>query len=231
MSNKYTISELIIESIKVHGDLYDYRLITKYVNNKTKLPIICSEHGLFYQSLNSHLKGRGCPMCGKISMSISQALTTDDFIYKAVKKHGYKYDYSRVTYINNRTKLEIICKRCNQPFLQTGNDHLDGCGCPNCQVGGFNINKRAILYYLSILGGTAYKVGITNRTVEERFTSNELSKIKIINLIQYQYGRDAYLTEQHILKEFSYAKWTGDNLLDSGNNELFNYDILGLDND
>ena len=32
--------------------------------------------------------------------------------------------------------------------------------------------------------------------------------------------------EQKILKEFAYAKYTGDDLLSSGNTELFNQDVL-----
>ena len=35
--------------------------------------------------------------------------TKDDFIRAALKVHGYKYDYSKVEYINNKTKVCIIC--------------------------------------------------------------------------------------------------------------------------
>lgn len=32
-----------------------------------------------------------------------------EFIEKAKKVHGNKYDYSKVDYVNNRTKVCIIC--------------------------------------------------------------------------------------------------------------------------
>ena len=53
-----------------------------------------------------------------------------------------------------------------------------------------------------------------------------MAKIKVIYTFQYQHRLDAYNEEQRILEEFIYAKYTGDNLLESGNTELFNYDVL-----
>lgn len=93
----------------------------------------------------------------------------------------------------------------------------------------FNSNRPTILYYLSINNGQAYKIGITYRTVEQRFNNTDLSKIKVIQLVEYSNGKDAYSAEQLILKEFSFAKWDGDDLLVSGNTELFKYDVLNLD--
>ena len=94
---------------------------------------------------------------------------------------------------------------------------------------GFNPNKPAILYYLSINNGQAYKIGITNHSVEVRYSSKDLAKIKVINVIEYSNGKDAYKSEQLILKEYSYAKYEGDPLLESGNTELFTHDVLLLD--
>ena len=35
-------------------------------------------------------------------------MTTEDFIHKAQAVHGDKYDYSKVEYVNNRTKVTIV---------------------------------------------------------------------------------------------------------------------------
>lgn len=60
--------------------------------------------------------------------------TTEDFIRAARKKHGDRYDYSRVVYHNNRTNVEIICVT-HGPFPQTPTKHLDaGQGCPKCNL-------------------------------------------------------------------------------------------------
>jgi len=58
-------------------------------------------------------------------------LTTSEYIEKAKKAHGDKYDYSNVTYISSQTKIEIVCA-VHGPFFQTPNSHLTGCECPIC---------------------------------------------------------------------------------------------------
>lgn len=58
--------------------------------------------------------------------------TTEEFIADAIKIHKDKYGYENVVYKNNKTKVEIYCNTCKKYFMQTPNDHLDGCGCPTC---------------------------------------------------------------------------------------------------
>lgn len=115
---------------EVHGDKYDYRnvIYTKMIN---KVEIICHEHGSFYQTPHSHLKGQGCPECARINGTKKRTNTTDNFINKSKEIHGEKYDYSKVNYVNNRTKVCIICPEHDE-FWQIPNDHLNGKGCPEC---------------------------------------------------------------------------------------------------
>jgi len=49
--------------------------------------------------------------------------TTQEFIEQAKKVHKNLYDYSKVRYINNQTKVVIICKIHGQ-FLQAPSHHL-----------------------------------------------------------------------------------------------------------
>ena len=46
----------------IHGNKYIYDKV-EYIDNKTKVCIICPEHGEFWQTPGDHLKGRGCPKC------------------------------------------------------------------------------------------------------------------------------------------------------------------------
>lgn len=62
---------------------------------------------------------------------MSKRLTTGEFIEKARKVHGDKYDYSNVEYVNSNTKVRIICTQHGE-FLQKPNDHLSGKGCKWC---------------------------------------------------------------------------------------------------
>ena len=58
--------------------------------------------------------------------------TKEEFIMKARKFHGNKFDYSFVKYINSKTKVKIVCYK-HGVFEQRPNDHLTGYGCKKCQ--------------------------------------------------------------------------------------------------
>lgn len=62
---------------------------------------------------------------------MSRRKTTEEFIQDAIKVHGEKFDYSKVDYKNNYTKVCIICPKHGE-FFQKPNDHLCGKGCPKC---------------------------------------------------------------------------------------------------
>ena len=124
---KLTTEQFIEKARQVHGDKYDYSKV-EYINAYTKVCIICPEHGEFWQTPNNHTNGKcGCPFCAS-----NVKLTTEEFIEKARKVHGDKYDYSKVEYINSHTKVCIICPEHGE-FWQTPSIHTDGiCGCPFC---------------------------------------------------------------------------------------------------
>jgi hypothetical protein len=61
--SKLTTEEFIERAKIVHGDRYDYTEV-KYINTKTKVIIICSEHNKFEQIPETHLLGQGCRKLG-----------------------------------------------------------------------------------------------------------------------------------------------------------------------
>ena len=61
-NKKLTTESFIKKAHLVHGDRYDYSKVN-YVGAKTKVVIICKEHGEFLQTPNNHLRGKGCPQC------------------------------------------------------------------------------------------------------------------------------------------------------------------------
>lgn len=116
---------------KIHNNKYDYSKVD-YVNCKIKVCIVCPEHGEFWQTPDNHLQGRGCPVCRYISSGRNNSLTQEEFIKRAKEIHGDRYDYSKVNYINNRTKVCIICSEHGE-FWQEPTTHLDNkAGCPKC---------------------------------------------------------------------------------------------------
>jgi hypothetical protein len=124
-----TIDKFIEDSKIVHGDKYDYSL-SVYVNWKTELKIICPKHGVFEQRPAHHVSlKQGCPKC-KIEQ---QTLTKEEFIIKSKLIHGDKYNYSLVDYINNSSKVIILCPKHGE-FKQTPINHLKGNGCEKCKT-------------------------------------------------------------------------------------------------
>ena len=128
-----TKDKFIEKANKIHNNRYNYSEVQYGKNNKEKVCIICPEHGKFWQTPHDHLSGYGCPKCGREKANKNESSNTNEFIEKAKQIHGNKYDYSKVNYINGRTKVIIICKKHNE-FLQTPETHLYGSGCPKCQL-------------------------------------------------------------------------------------------------
>lgn len=131
-----SLNNFIEKAKKVHSNKYDYSKITEYTYTK-KVCIICPEHGEFWQTPKNHLTGRGCPICRYASVSKKLSLTTEIFIEKAKKLYGNIFDYSKVEYKNNYTKVCIICPEHGE-FWTTPNNFLNGHTCPKC-----NIKERA----------------------------------------------------------------------------------------
>ena len=126
MSKKKSNDEFIREVQLIHHNRYDYSKV-KYINNKTKVCIICPDHGEFWQIPSDHLNGKGCPQCaGNVRYN------KDTFVEKAKIIHNDRYDYSKVQYVNAHTKVCIICPEHGE-FWQTPNNHLNGNGCPLCK--------------------------------------------------------------------------------------------------
>lgn len=105
---KITTDEFIAKAKLIHGDKYDYSKVN-YNGSLTKVCIICPKHGEFWQTPNAHTQGQGCSKCGLQNSRERQASRKEEFITKARKKHGDKYDYSKVDYVNALTKVCIIC--------------------------------------------------------------------------------------------------------------------------
>lgn len=62
---------------------------------------------------------------------MSKKLTLEEWIYRVNNIHEYKYDYSKVVYVNNSTKVCIICP-IHGYFEINARKHLYGYGCPKC---------------------------------------------------------------------------------------------------
>jgi very-short-patch-repair endonuclease len=125
--------ESFIERAKVfHGDKYDYSR-SIIVTMTTLTEIYCNIHKTYFSQLPKvHLRGCGCPHCGKITRGKNRRMNTEQFIEKAREIHRDRYDYSDTKYILSRSNVTIICRK-HGPFSQKPNDHLGKkAGCRKC---------------------------------------------------------------------------------------------------
>ena len=227
LSKQFTcsIEEFIQKAKLIHNDTYDYSQVT-YKNNHTKVNVICKQHGVFSTTpLNHTSQKQGCPVCGNIKRAISNTKSLATFVTQAHKVHNNKYDYSNSIYTKDYETINIICP-IHGEFTKIANGHLAGQGCPSCSSYGFDRNKPGILYYLSINNGQAYKIGITNRTIEERFLVSDLQKIEVLHYWSFEKAEEALSRETKIKQLCKPYKYLGLPLLSSGNTELFTINIL-----
>jgi len=143
---KKTKEEFIEESTKVHNGKYDYSKVD-YINNKTKVCIVCPIHGEFWQAPQDHTKGRGCTKCnGGVLHS------NEEWLDKFKRTHGEKYIYSidSTKKLTSNTKLNIVCP-IHGTFMQACINHSTGQGCPKCANENNSIVKRKNNeYFISI---------------------------------------------------------------------------------
>ena len=207
-SRRSNTDDFIAKAKEIHGSKYQYHLVD-YVNARTKVTIICPKHGKFEQEVYSHLRGSGCPTCAVERDSESKRSNTEDFIAKVRDVHGSKYEYHEVDYVNNRTKVTIICPDHGE-FEQRPSSHLSGNGCPTCAKVE-NILKQkddpTNLYWLelrhNITGEIFHKVGVTYAHCDDnRFTKIQKdsdSTILKVYMRHFESRFEAEYQEQRIL--------------------------------
>jgi hypothetical protein len=125
-THQYTTEEFIEKLKKIHKNKYDYSL-TKYLNSKSDIEIICNKHGIFKQKASTHLSGAGCGLCcgGRL-------LTKEEFLLKANLKFNNKYLYNLFDYINLKSIIEVTCP-IHGNYKTTATNHLNKkYGCPSC---------------------------------------------------------------------------------------------------
>jgi len=134
-SRTLSIEDFIDRARSVHGDRYDYSK-SKYITALTKIEIICSEHGSFWQVPASHFDGHGCHRC-KVE---NQTLDTNDFLKMAYEIHGDTYCYDKTIYKYNKEDVIITC-RMHGDFEQSPRSHLVSNGCPKCAINAQKVGR------------------------------------------------------------------------------------------
>ena len=179
MVKKLSNEEFINKAKLIHKNIYDYSKVN-YINNRTKIIIICKIHGEFLQRPNSHLQNGSCLKCSIEIRKNNLRSSTEEFIIKSNNIHKNKYGYSKVNYINNSTKITIICKK-HGDFLQRPIEHFNGYGCSKCS----NTYKYTTLEFII----NAKKIHMNNYDYSLVEYKNNITNIKIICKIHGEFNQ------------------------------------------
>lgn len=202
---------------------YDIKILDEIVGIKSRYNAECLVCGYYFKTNPSLTKNRGygCPKCAK------KVLRTHDEVVKQVSDLGYTYVSGGESTFD---ELVVICDKGHEHRTHVHGLLNKGRMCSLCSKTGFSKDKPAILYYLRVESpvGPLYKIGITNRSVKERFPRSDLEKITILREIPFENGSDAFDLEQYYLNIFKDFKYNGQEVLKSGNTELFTRNLFGI---
>jgi len=206
MGKPYTIEQIRNLSDKTHGNKYIVLSVipTDEKNQQRRLKILCTDCGeTFIKYVSDHIKstdkGR-CPHCipSTYNFELAKKELDDQF-------GSGRYRIIKSTFTSYNKPATIWCTNCmipNEKKSVTELKRSTSDGYANCCPNGFNPSKPAILYYFKYLynGKEYYKIGITNRTIYERFKKEVIDNIfeESIIIKKFDLGQDAHNFEKEI---------------------------------
>lgn len=136
--------KFILLAKEKHGNKYDYSLV-RYIDNNTKVPIICKKDGIFMQKPRSHSnEGKGCPIC---------AIFTKEEIIQILNDKNIELLDNYIPGIDTvHSNKKCRCKICNYgnkvKWSPEINNLFHGGNCPSC-IGNAKLTQDTIIERLN----------------------------------------------------------------------------------
>lgn len=253
--SKITTKQVIQDFKRVHGELYNYSLVT-YKTMHTKVKIICSQHGQFEQTPNAHIRQKqGCPVCSIKTNKLRQSDNTETFLAKVKLIHKDRYIYTKTLYGKNAHEKVVLTCRIHGDFYISPNRVISQkAGCPKCSkisqirklkaqnnLGWSRTNwikrlkgKSATLYILKCWNQEEefFKIGITGNSVSRRYRGPKALpyNYEVVHVVESKDIGYIYDLEHRILKQTNSLKYIPKkpfvgSLLECRNKE-FNYSAI-----
>ena len=237
--------DIIAKIRAVHGDkiIFDDNFI--YCRSDKKAVMLCGSdphHGYFSQRPACTLSGQGCPKCGVGRRISTSKLSKEEIIQKIQAVHGDKILFDEMFQPDGtKPKATMVCP-IHGHFSQRPNDTCDGHGCPKCgrdnafghyseEFFSNNPHKKdnyGKLYLVQIEDGGEifYKIGITTKSLSERFNNLPYQYIIIFEKSATLYT--AFRSEQQLLNELSSLRYIPSKKF-SGWTECFLFETIIFD--
>ena len=111
MAKAKTIQQFIKEASKIHNNKYNYEHVI-YINNQTKVIIVCPIHGEFTQTPHSHVtNNRGCNLCKR-----KKCKTVNN---KSIKTSKYLPKFDHIKQLQKQIKKKVYRKRNKPKFTSS----------------------------------------------------------------------------------------------------------------
>jgi len=107
------------------GNKFEY-IWSTFHQASIPMKIICKDHGAFYRTINSHVKGQECPKCIK-----GGRLTTELLEFRFREVWGNTYSYSFTNFIGWASEITVICQQ-HGAFIRDIYSIIKGRGCSKC---------------------------------------------------------------------------------------------------
>ena len=136
---RLTNLEFINKSIEIHGKKFDYSKVN-YTKNNKKVEILCSIHGSFYTTPDSHLNMKtGCPKCNSSfgERTIEKWLSENNIEY--TKEHSYLDLLGKRL---GKLRFDFFIEKHNLLIEYDGQQHFK----PIKQFGGEEYLKQLIIH-------------------------------------------------------------------------------------
>lgn len=201
--------------------------LEEYKGSLTKIKHKCPRGHEWLIQPSNILRGVGCPHCNGNAHKSHEQYENELFNIEADL-------YPIEKYKSAREKINHICVAGHINYVSPNTVLNSKIGCSQCgQSKGFNPAIPAHLYYVKITEDNLcyYKIGITNRSIPERFKEYRKTKDIVILLDKYyEKGIEAKNEESRLLKLYEKDRVKIDGFLKyGGNSELFEIDVLNLD--
>jgi hypothetical protein len=209
---------------KLTNEMVDKRIadrpikrIGDYVNADTSIEWACTDCDHHWETSPDHISnGSGCPACYIKNRTITNEIVDARIADRPIKRVG--------DFVDTDTKIEWACADCDHHWEAKPNAIFIGTGCPACTDYSFDPTAPAILYLIKV--GDLYKVGITSRSVKERYKTEGV-KYEVVEEINFDTGAEAVEFEREIKKEFADYLYDGPQIFrKTANTEIFTINIL-----
>ena len=248
-----TFEEFLEKARKKYNNKFGYRCDNWVGLVKSKVILICPEHGEMEINPRSHISDItkfGCPKCGNIERAKSKTEEYQKVINKLKKLYNGFYYYpeeNSKTYINKKSKIKIICPEHGE-FVKSVQKHMSGQECHKCKMkhlietnqlpGGYCEDlfkdkpelktEPALLYYFSINDGKMFKIGITKKDTTKKRISALVKKANLLGSkikIEELHSKKYTLYEAFQIEQKILKEFSEDRIYTKWSTELFKVNI------